>query len=148
MGRCVRVLSLLLPFTPLAGAPAFSQANLLDQRQKLMEQNQNGLRSLRPMIQGQRAVDQKTVITVLQNWNENAKKIPTLFPDETLGIKDTDALPAIKDRRKEFNALASKLDEDARAAQAKTFTADNIRAEITRAGQACNQCHDSFRKKK
>jgi cytochrome c556 len=138
----------ILSLVPLLTVTALAQGNLLDQRQKLMEQNQNGLRSLRPMMQGQKPVDQAAVRRVLENWTDNAKRIPVLFPDESLGIKDTDALPIIKDRRDEFNALAAKLEQDSSAAHAKTLTKDNLRAELMRAGEACNQCHDRFRKKK
>ena len=132
----------------VATSAALAQGNVLDERQKLMDQNQNGWRSLRPMLQGQQPVDQAAVRKVLETWSNNAKRIPTLFPDDTLGIKDTDALPAIKERREDFNALAAKLEADTRAAQTVSLTKDNLRAELMKAGQACNDCHDRFRKKK
>ena len=131
----------------VAASAALAQGNVLDERQKLMEQNQNGWRSLRPMLQGQAPVDQAAVRKILETWGNNAKRIPTLFPDDTLGIKDTDALPAIKERREDFNALAAKLEADARAAQTVSLDKDNLRAELMKAGQACNDCHDRFRKK-
>ena len=142
-----RLRTYLLLFAAAAPA-ALAQGNVIAERQKLMDQNQNGWRSLRPMLQGQQPVDQAAVRKVLETWSSNAKRIPALFPDETLGIKDTDALPAIKDRRQDFNALAAKLEADARAAQAVSLTTDNLRAELMKAGQACNDCHDRFRRKK
>lgn len=116
------------------------------QRQNLMKNNQEQVRALTGMARGQVPFNAATAQAAFQRISQNAQQIPGLFPAGSDRGK-TDALPAIWQRKADFDARAAKLEQDAKAAQAGFTDQAGLQAVIQRVGQNCGGCHESYRRK-
>jgi cytochrome c556 len=122
------------------------QSDPIRQRQDLMKSNQEQLRLLTGMSRGQIPFDAGRAQTALQAVEQNAKRIPTLFPEDSQKGK-TNALPVIWERKADFEARAAKLEQDARSAQTGITDPASVQAALQRVGQNCGGCHETYRKK-
>jgi cytochrome c556 len=116
------------------------------QRQNLMKNNQEQVRALTGMVRGQVPFNATTAQAAFQRIAQNAQQIPGLFPAGSDRGK-TDALPAIWQRKADFDARAAKLEQDAKAAQAGITDQASLQAAVQRVGQNCGGCHESYRRK-
>lgn len=83
--------------------------------------------------------------------HEVATYLTTMFPEGSgpgNGNPDTDALPAIWTDWAGFEAAAKKFEEETAKleALAKAKDLEGFKAQFKAVGQACGNCHDSFRK--
>jgi cytochrome c556 len=118
----------------------------ITQRQNLMKNNQEQVRALTGMARGQVPFNAATAQAALQRIAQNAQQTPTLFPPGSHQGK-TAALPAIWERKADFDARAAKLAQDATAAQAGVTDQASLQAAIQRVGQNCGGCHEPYRRK-
>jgi len=118
----------------------------ITQRQNLMKNNQEQVRALTGMARGQVPFNAAAAQAALQRIAQNAQQIPPLFPAGSHQGK-TAALPAIWERKADFDAHAAKLEQDAKAVQAGITDQASLQAAIQRVGQNCGGCHESYRRK-
>lgn len=122
------------------------QGDPIRQRQALMKNNQDQVRALTAMARGQTAFDQATAQRGLQAIEQNARQIPALFPpNSTQG--DTRALPAIWERKSDFDARAMKLAQDSNAAQTMARDPASLQTQLQAIGQVCGGCHEMYRRR-
>jgi cytochrome c556 len=98
------------------------------------------------MSRGQIPFDATWAKTALQTIEQNARQIPVLFPSGSQQGK-TDALPVIWDRKADFDARATKLEKDAKAAQRVITDQASLQPAVQRVGQNCGGCHGTYRRK-
>jgi cytochrome c556 len=122
------------------------QAEPIRQRQDLMKNNQEQIRALTAMARGQVPLNTAMAQAALQRIEQNARQIPALFPAGSQQGK-TDALPLIWERKADFNARASKLEQDAKSAQAGITDQASLQVAVQRVGQNCGGCHEAYRRK-
>ena len=122
------------------------QGDPITQRQNLMKNNQEHLRLLTGMSRGQVPFNAATAQAALQRIEQNARQAPALFPAGSQQGK-TDALPVIWERKADFDARASKLQQDAKAAQTGITDQASLQAAVQRVGQNCGGCHETYRRK-
>jgi len=118
----------------------------ITQRQNLMKNNQEQVRTLTGMARGQVPFTAAAAQAALQRIEQNAQQIPPLFPAGTHQGK-TAALPVIWERKADFDARATKLEQDAKAAQAGITDQASLQAAVQRVGQNCGGCHEAYRRK-
>ncbi|MEE1656913.1 cytochrome c [Microvirga sp. CF3062] len=118
----------------------------ITQRQNLMKNNQEQIRALTGMARGQAPFNAATAQAAFQQLEQNAQQTPPLFPAGSTQGK-TAALPAIWERKADFDARAVKLQQDARAARAAITDQASLQAAIQRVGQNCGGCHETYRRK-
>lgn len=118
----------------------------ITQRQNLMKNNQDQMRTLTGMSRGQVPFDATAARAAFQRVAQNAQQIPGLFPAGSHQGK-TAALPAIWERKADFDAHATKLEQDAKAAQPGITDQASLQAAIQRVGQNCGGCHETYRRK-
>ena len=118
----------------------------ITQRQNLMKNNQEQVRTLTGMSRGQVPFNAATAQAALQQIGQNAQQTPALFPPGSHQGK-TAALPVIWERKADFDARATKLQQDARAAQAGITDQASLQAAVQRVGQNCGGCHEAYRRK-
>jgi cytochrome c556 len=129
------------------GAGVLAQSgDPISQRQNLMKNNQDQMRTLTGMSRGQVPFNAATAQAAFQRLEQNAKQIPALFPAGSTQGK-TAALPAIWERKADFDAHATKFEQDAKAVQAGITDQAGLQAAIQRVGQSCGSCHDAYRRK-
>src|SRR5690349_10277773 len=90
----------------VSGFGVFAQQNdPIRQRQDLMKSNLEQVRLLTAMVREQAQFDAGRARTAIQTVEQNAKRIPSLFPVGSEKSK-TDALPAIWEHKADFEARA------------------------------------------
>jgi cytochrome c556 len=118
----------------------------IHQRQELMKNNQEQMRALTGMSRGQVPFNVAMAQAALQQIEQNARLIPSLF---LAGSEQgsTAALPIILERKADFDARAAKLEQDAKAALAGVSSQASLQAAIQQIGQNCGACHETYRRK-
>jgi cytochrome c556 len=142
MKRTIFVASLLA----LGVTAAIAQSNVVEQRQNLMKEMGAQSRTLGGMLRGQAPFDLAQAQAGLKVFSENAKKAAPLFPESTKAAEKTGALPAIWERKSEFESHFAKLDQAAQTAMAAIKDEASFKAELPKVMQNCGSCHTPFRK--
>ena len=121
------------------------QNNAIHQRQELMKDNQEQMRVLAGMVRGQVPFNIAMAQAALQQIEQNARQIPSLFQaDQEPG--PSAALPVIGDRKAAFDLRAAKLEQDVANALARISDQGSLQAAIQQIGQNCSGCHEIYRR--
>jgi cytochrome c556 len=105
---------------------------------------------LTPMVKGDKPYDQAAVDAALAQFDDTAKKLPTLFPASVKGLKadgDYSSSPKIWDNRAEFDAKIASFAKVVTEAKGKIKDLDSLKATVPAIGKECGGCHESFRVK-
>jgi cytochrome c556 len=97
------------------------------------------------MIKGERPFDAAKVQEIYAAFAEDAKQMPTLFPDCSKTGAKTTAASAIWERMDDFKARIAKFADDIKAAQGNTKDLDSLKANFNIIGKNCSNCHQTFR---
>jgi cytochrome c556 len=125
-----------------AGAP-----DIVAQRQALMKQMGFAMRDAGAFLNPQTPYDAAKVREEAQVLVDAGRKLPGLFPPDSLSDPKTAADPKILQNRDDFTR---RLEDLAKlASQARTAgTAEDLKPSFVAIGGACKSCHDTYRKKK
>src|SRR3981189_1581539 len=96
MKRILVVAGMLL----LGVGAVVAQQDVVKETQNVMKGNGKNAGAMAAMLKGEKPYDQATVDTALAQFEDTAKKLPTLFPASTKGLKpegDYSASPKIRD---------------------------------------------------
>jgi cytochrome c556 len=133
-------------FVLSTGTAVMAQQNdPIKQRQALMKNNQEQLRTLTGIARGQAPFDANVVRAAMQRLEQNATQIPPLFPPNSQ-TGETSALPVIWQQKADFDARAMKLAQDARTGITRVTNPATLQAELQVIGQNCGGCHQVYRK--
>jgi len=144
--------ALLVVGALLLGVGAVSaQQEIVKERQTLMKSNGRALGgTLSAMAKGDKPYDQAAVEAALTVLDETAKKLPTLFPDTTKGLKaegDYSTSPKVWEDKAGFDAHIVTFAKAVTDAKAKIKDLDSLKANVGGIGKACGGCHETFRLK-
>jgi cytochrome c556 len=128
-------------------------ATIVKQRQDLMKQNGDDMKTIAGFVQGG-AGTLDDVAAAAGQLAENAMKIPDLFPPNT-GMNDVTepkngAKPVIWEKWDEFVGDADTLEQEALVMRelAMNGDADCVAAQLeVLGGEGCGGCHQTFRQK-
>ena len=126
---------------------ALAQANVIEQRQNLMKQNNSHARTVAGMLRGQAPFNLAQAQAALQNYVVVGQQFPTLFPDNSKTGGDTRALPAIWENKADFTAHSTKFAQDAQAALTTVRDEATFKTELPKVLQNCDACHDKYRRR-
>lgn len=130
----------------IAATAVVAQTDVVAQRETLMKELGTATRPAAGMLRGNVPFDLATVQAALDVYAKNAKALQPLFPEGSDTGK-TDALPAIWQRKAEFDGLFAKFAADATASKAAITDEASFKATFPKVISSCGTCHDSFRKK-
>ncbi|WP_441241219.1 c-type cytochrome [Tardiphaga sp. 768_D3_N2_1] len=144
--------ALLVVGALLLGVGAVSaQQEIVKERQTLMKSNGRALGgTLSAMAKGDKPYDQAAVEAALTVLDDTAKKLPTLFPDSTKGLKaegDYSTSPKVWEDKAGFDAHIVTFAKAVTDAKAKIKDLDSLKANVGGIGKACGGCHETFRLK-
>ena len=144
--------ALLVVGALLLGVGAVSaQQEIVKERQTLMKSNGRALGgTLSAMAKGDKPYDQAAVEAALTVLDDTAKKLPTLFPDSTKGLKaegDYSTSPKVWEDKAGFDAHIVTFAKVVTDAKAKIKDLDTLKANVGGIGKACGGCHETFRLK-
>jgi cytochrome c556 len=134
----------------LSAGTVVAQQDLVKVYQAQMKGNGKNAGALAAMVRGEKPYDQATVDAALAQFDDTAKKFPTLFPESTKGLKpegDYFASPKIWEDKAGFDAKIADFAKVVSEAKAKIKDADSLKANFPAIGKACGGCHETFRVK-
>src|SRR6516164_1524979 len=124
---------------------AQSCPEFIQKRQTLMKKSGEEAKIGTAMIKGERPFDAAKVQEIYAAFAEDAKQMPTLFPDCSKTGAKTTAASAIWERMDDCKARIAKFADDIKAAQGNTKDLDSLKANFQTIGKNCSGCHQSFR---
>src|SRR5215467_7536296 len=141
------VIGILFGFSVLLiSSQVFAQADVIEQRQKLMKSNAEAAKAIKAAVE---AKDNAVVETKAKDIMGNADKIVSLFPKGSTKGK-TKATEAIWEKSDDFSKAAKNLGRAAGelAAAAKSGNEAEVGVKVKALGEACGSCHKAFRAEK
>jgi len=93
------------------------------------------------MMKGEVPFALPTIQASLKAFQEQADKSKGLFPDNAKTGGDTEALPAIWEKKADFDAKLAKLGADAKAAEAAIKDEASFKSEWGKGMSNCGGCH-------
>ena len=127
-----------------------AQQDLVKATQTEMKANGKNAGAMAAMLKGEKPYDQATVDTALAQFEDTAKKLPTMFPESTKGLKpegDYSASPKIWEDKAGFDAKIASFAKIVTEAKAKIKDLDTLKATFPAVGKECGGCHETFRLK-
>ena len=106
---------------------------------------------LSPMFKGEKPYDQAAVDTALNQFDDTAKKLPTLFPASIKDAKwegDFSPSPKLWEDKAGYDAKVASFAKAVTEAKAKIKDMDTLKANFPGIGKECGGCHETFRVKK
>ena len=146
MMRTVVVVGTLL----LGVGAVMAQQDLVKQAQTMMKGNGKNAGALAAMVKGEKPYDQATVDAALAQFEDTAKKFPTLFPDSIKGLKpegDYSASPKIWEDKAGFDEHIASFAKAVADAKGKITDLDTLKATLPVIGKQCGGCHETYRVK-
>jgi cytochrome c556 len=135
----------------LGASVVVAQQDVVNQVQTLMKGNGKNLGGvLTPMLKGEKPYDQAAVDAALAQLDDTAKKLPTLFPEGSKGLKadgDYSSSPKIWENRADFDAKIASFAKVVSEAKSKIKDLDSLKATVPAIGKECGGCHETFRVK-
>jgi cytochrome c556 len=137
--------------TILLGVGAVSaQQDVVNQLQTLMKGNGKNAGALASMVKGDKPYDQATVDAALVQLDDTAKKLPTLFPVSTKGLKpegDYSTSPKVWENKADFDARIATFAKTVAEYKGKVKDLDALKVALPAIGKSCGGCHETYRLK-
>jgi cytochrome c556 len=128
-----------------------AQQDALKNAQTFMKGNGKNLGGvLAPMVKGEKPYDQAAVDAALAQFDDTAKKLPTMFPESIKGMKaEGDYSPSSKiwEDKAGFTASIATFAKAVANAKASIKDLDTLKAAFPGIGKSCGGCHEDFRVK-
>ena len=135
----------------LSVGAVIAQQNVANETQTTMKATGRALGAvLSPMVKGEKAYDHAAVSEALKQLEDTAKKLPTMFPESTKGLRpegDYSSSPKIWEDKAGFTASIDNFSKVVTEAKAKIKDLDSLKATMPAIGKACSNCHETFRLK-
>ena len=141
-------LALVATMLVLGGSFALAQQDPIAARKALMKKNGDEAKIGAQFMKGEAAFDLAKAKAIFATYADAASKAPTLFPDHSKTGGDTAALPAIWEKKADFEAKLKKLGEDAKEAQTKVTDEASFKMVFPTVQKNCGGCHETYRLKK
>ena len=102
------------------------------------------------MVKGEKPYDQAAVDAALHSLEDTAKKLPTMFPESTKGLKpegDYSSSPKIWEDKAGFDAKIAELRQGRRPKPREDQGSRLAEGDLPAIGKECGGCHETFRLK-
>jgi cytochrome c556 len=147
MKRSILVAGVLL----LGLGSVMAETDQVKDAQTIMKGNGKNAGALAAMIKGEKPYDQTTVNAALAQFDDTAKKLPTLFPESIKGKPfEGDYSPSTKvwEDKAGFDEHSASFGKAVSDAKGKIKDVDTLKAELGVIGKQCGGCHETYRIKK
>ncbi len=131
-----------------AGVALAQNLDTIKQRKELLKSMGKPTKAAGAMLKGEAPFDLAAVKAALKTYQEVAPKMPALFPDDSKTGGETEALPVIWEKKKDFEDRFAKLAADAKAADAAITDEASFKAKFPDVAGNCGGCHKIFREQK
>lgn len=128
----------------------WAQQEPVKEVQALMKGNGRNAGAMAAMVKGDKPYDQATVDAALAQFEDTAKKMPSLFPDSAKGVKgdgDYSTSAKVWEDKAGFDAKIASFAKTVGEAKAKIKDLDTLKANFPAIGKECGGCHETYRVK-
>ena len=118
--------------------------------QDVMKATGKNAGALTQMVKGEKPYDQAAVETAMVQFEETAKKLPTLFPDSIKGMKpegDYSATAKVWEDKAGFDEHIASFAKAVADAKGKIKDLDTLKVALPVIGKQCGACHETYRVK-
>ena len=146
MMRTVVVVGALL----LGVGAVVAQQDQVKVAQDFMKGNGKNAGALSAMVKGEKPYDQATVDTALAQFEDTAKKLPTLFPASIKGLKadgDYSSSSKVWEDKAGFDEHIASFAKAVTDAKGKVKDLETLKVVLPTIGKQCGACHETFRVK-
>ena len=144
--------TVVIAATLLLGVGAvMAQQDQVKTTQTVMKGNGKNAGALAAMVKGEKPYDQAAVDAAIAQFDDTAKKLPTLFPASIKGMKpdgDYSASDKIWEDKAGFDEHIASFAKTVGDAKGKIKDLDALKAELPVIGKQCGGCHETYRIKK
>jgi cytochrome c556 len=116
-------------------------------RKALMKANGQAAQQGGKFMKGEEPFNLTKAQAIFASYQDSAAKAPALFPDTSKTGGETAALPAVWERKADFEAKLAKFGADAKAAAEKLKDEASFKALFPEVQKNCGGCHQNYRKK-
>jgi cytochrome c556 len=141
-------LALVATVLALGGSFALAQQDPIAARKAIMKKNGDEAKIGTQFMKGEAPFDLAKAKAIFAAYQDAASKAPNLFPDNSKTGGETAALPAIWEKKDDFNAKLKKFGEDAKEAEGKVTDEVSFKATFPNVQKNCGGCHETYRLKK
>ena len=117
-------------------------------RKALMKKNGDEAKVGTAFMKGEAPFDLAKAKAIFASYADAAAKVPGLFPDNSKTGGETAALPAVWEKKADFDAKLKKFGEDAKDAEAKVTDEATFKTIFPAVQKNCGGCHETYRAKK
>jgi len=141
---------LVLGATLLAFGASFAiaQQDPITARQALMKENGKQAQQGNKFMKGEEPFDLAKAKAIFATYQKVSHDAAPLFPDNSKTGHDTAALPAVWEKKADFEAKLKKLGEDAKEAATKVIDEATFKTTFPNVQKNCGGCHETYRQKK
>ena len=139
---------LVVAGTLLIGVSAVMAQDAAKDTQAVMKANGKNAGALAAMVKGEKPYDQATVEAAFAQFEETAKKFPTLFPAGMKGVKlegDYQTSPKIWEDKKGFSEHIASFSKTVAEAKGKIKDLEALKVNLPIVGKQCGGCHETYR---
>jgi cytochrome c556 len=132
----------------LVGISAVMAQDGAKDTQATMKANGKNAGALAAMVKGEKPYDQATVDAALAQFDETARKFPTLFPASMKGVKlqgDYQPSPKVWEDKAGFSEHAAGFSKAVAEAKGKIKDLETLKATLPVIGKQCGACHETYR---
>jgi cytochrome c556 len=141
----MRALFVAAAIAAVGTTAVLAQSAAIGQRKEILKGFGAAAKDPGAMMRGETKFDLPKVQAALKTYSDGAKKLPTLFPDDSKTGGDTQALPAIWEKKAEFTGIYNKLAADSDAAAKAIKDEASFKTEWPKVMSNCGACHKGFR---
>jgi cytochrome c556 len=136
----------ILVTVAFAVAAVNAQQDPVKTREDLMKQNNDHAKIMVQMMRGQAPFDAGKVDVAFAQWADTAKKLPSLFPENSKTGGDNRASPTIWLNKDDFDARAAAFGKTVAENRDKAKASlDGLKAAVAAVGKQCDHCHEDYR---
>jgi Cytochrome c556 len=141
----IRILGVLSAV--VLGATAVMAQNLapIKERQELMKKTNDEAKVVSAMVKGETAFDAAKAGALLSAWEDRAKKVVALFPDDSKTGEKTRAKGEVWQNKADFDAKLAEYAKIAAEAKAAAGSADTFKPAYAKVIKSCDDCHEKYR---
>lgn len=124
---------------------AVAQADVIAQRKAIMKGVGSATRTGTQMARGEAPFDLAKAKEVLATYEDAAKRMSPLFPENSKTGGETSAAPKIWEDMAGFRAGFAKLEADAKQAAATIKDHESFKTAFGEVTKNCSACHQNYR---
>lgn len=130
------------------GVAAANAQDPIAARKSLMKSTGGQAAQGAKFVKGEEPFDLAKAQAIFAQYEKTSAEAKNLFPDNSRSGGDTAALPAVWEKKTDFEAKLAKLGTEAKEAAAKVRDLDSFKAAFSQVQKNCGGCHETYRAKK